>query len=95
MEIKKVWAVSRNNGEWMSFYDTRDEAVREARALARPDRETITGIFETFAGDAGSYYEEIWSSDFPEMNSSWGINVGESVGYDELDDIVENGRNMD
>ncbi len=96
MEIRKVWAISRHNGECLDFYDTRDEAVIEARALARPDRETITGIFETFAGDIGNgHYDEIWSFDIPEMNSSWGINVGEAVGFDELDDIIKNGRGMD
>lgn len=95
MEIKIVWAISRNHGEWMSFYDTKDEAVREARALTREDRKTITGIYQTFAGDAGNRYEELWCQDLPEFNSSWGIRLGESVDEGELEDIIKNGRNMD
>lgn len=96
MEIRRVWLISRNDG-WMSFYETKDEAVREARALARADRKTITGIYETFAvyNDVAMSYEDVWSDDFPELNSSWGIRDGECVGEEELEDIIKNGRGLD
>lgn len=96
MEIRKAWLISRSDG-WMSFYETRDEAVREARALARADRKTISGIYETFAAydDVAMSYDAVWSDDIPELNSSWGLRGGESVEEEELEDIIKNGRGMD
>lgn len=96
MEVKKVWLVTRNNGEWMSFYETRDEAVMEARALARADRKNITGIYETFAIiDEEGYFEELWSDDLPQFNSLNGLADGEVIDGDELEDIITRGRGMD
>lgn len=94
MEIRKVWAI--NKADNLSFYDTKDEAVRGARALAREDRKAIVGIYETFAGlTEEGYFEELWSDDIPEMTSAWGLVDGESIEDSELADIIENGRRMD
>lgn len=97
MDVKRVWMISRNNGAFLDFYETRDEAVFEARALARKDRKNITGIYETFAGydDCSDSYEPLWSDDFPEFNSINGLADGEVINDEELEDIIKRGRGMD
>lgn len=96
MEIKRVWAYSTNNGyeEEIYFFDSKEEALADARHLARKDRENVTAIFETMAVETKDGYEAIWSEDFPSLNSfligaefDGGVLDGE-----ELEETLEEGQ---
>lgn len=98
MEIVKAWLINRegNGNEILECYDSRDEAVMEARALDRKDREGIVGIYEALAIlTPDGILEPMWSDEFPECNSRNGLIGGEEVDSEELRDIIENGRHMD
>ena len=81
MEIVKCWAIIRgNNGtRTLNFFETKEEAYNYIRRLARPDREQVHAVFQTFAGKVRHGYDDIWSDDFPEFNSRCGLKDGEYI----------------
>ena len=87
MEIRKCWVIRRNRGEFLHIFETRDEAVSYAKELHKNDRASINGIYESFAGYTDGEWEELYSEDIPEMSTSWGLNGGEGLTEEELEEV--------
>ncbi len=82
MEIVKCWAISRGDSgdRWLNFFDSKEDAYDYIRGLARSDRQQVHTVFETFAGvDKEQGYIEIWSDDFPNLNSFGGLIRGKVI----------------
>ena len=81
MEIVKCWAIERGDAgdRWLNFFETKDDAFYYIRGLARPDRQQVHAVFETFVGVDEGRYRELWSEDFPTMNSASGLPNGEYI----------------
>ena len=93
MEIVKCWAIERGDAgnRWLNFFESKDDAYEYIRGLARSDRQQVHSVFETFAGvDKELGYIEIWSDDFPNLNSYCGLKNGEYIMYTfpELQEII-------
>ena len=84
MEIVKCWAIDRGDSgnKWLTFFETKEEAFDYIRGLARPDKQSVHAVFETFAGVHEQFgYVELWSEDFPNFNSGCGLQNGEYIMY--------------
>lgn len=94
MEIIKVWAyVKVGNGRTdIYFFDSKEEALADARHLARADRKNVTAIFETMAVETKDGYEAIWSEEFPTLDSFAGCPNGGWLVASELEEALEEGQ---
>lgn len=94
VQLVKGWVVVKNTGADLDTYayETREEAVREARALHRLDRQHITGIYETWLAISDNKLCLVWSVEEDGISSIESILDGDYVSDEELKDIMESGR---
>lgn len=95
IQLVKGWVVRLERGVDLFHYCycEREEAIREARALHRLDRQDITGIYETWLAVVdGCELCPVWSEEEDGINSIDGIPGGAYVSDEELEDIIKNGR---
>lgn len=90
MEIAKCWVVRKiyPGAEYLHFEDTKEDAIYYVERLPANDKKHVAAIYESFAGLGRWGYEEVYSEDIPSFNSSWGIDGGDSVSEEELNEIL-------
>lgn len=89
MKIVKCWVVEKNyvGSSYLHFEATKEDAIYYVKHLPLNDKDHVASIYESFAGLTRYGYEELYSHDIPCLSSNWGLDGGDSISVEELEEI--------